>query len=249
MAFKRALSSRLLAAGLSDEKLKEKPLTSWRKGVLYPTVKYGSRMLLFLLGYQWVKTEGEASAEAPIVIANHPSWFEHLWYAPPLSLSLARVRKAWSGSSSAHIGLYPSRYHRLLHVYVPSVVGKEDVKKVPLYGTYAKVPTSPLRHAQLRRWPSGAARVTCASPDLYVYVRPSKRSLSSAARPSHGRKRPRRSTSECRRAMSDCSSGIRRTPAMTSCANSATTTVPATRKQRSPRNRRGLKPALKRTAG
>lgn len=91
--------------GLSDEKLKEKPLTSWRKGVLYPTVKYGSRVLLFLLGYQWVKTKGEASAEAPIVISNHPSWFEHLW---------------------------------LLHVYVPSVVGKEDVKKVPLYGTYAK---------------------------------------------------------------------------------------------------------------
>jgi hypothetical protein len=49
--------------------------------VLYPTVKYGSRVLLFLLGYQWVKTKGEATAEAPIVISNHPSWFEHLWYA------------------------------------------------------------------------------------------------------------------------------------------------------------------------
>jgi hypothetical protein len=28
---------------------------------------------------------------------------------------------------------------RILYVYVPSVVGKEDVKKVPLYGTYARV--------------------------------------------------------------------------------------------------------------
>jgi hypothetical protein len=45
-------------------------------------------MLLFLLGYQWVKTKGEASDEAPIVIANHPSWFEHLWYALHDALSL-----------------------------------------------------------------------------------------------------------------------------------------------------------------
>jgi len=98
-------ASKLAISGVSDEKMRERPLSPWRRRLIYPTMKFGSRALLFFLGYQWIKTKGEPVREVPIVICNHPSWFEHLW---------------------------------MVHVYVPSVVGKEDIKRVPFYGTYAK---------------------------------------------------------------------------------------------------------------
>jgi lysophosphatidylcholine acyltransferase/lyso-PAF acetyltransferase len=58
----------------------DKPLAKWRKIFLYP-IRILSRVLLFSLGYHYIKTKGKPASpkEAPVIVANHISAVDGLY--------------------------------------------------------------------------------------------------------------------------------------------------------------------------
>ena len=68
-----AVSCKVITLGLSKEELKNKPLSKFRRTLLWLALKLGGRTFLFALGFHWITYRGRQASrkEAPIVVANH----------------------------------------------------------------------------------------------------------------------------------------------------------------------------------
>ncbi|KAK7292562.1 hypothetical protein RJT34_15413 [Clitoria ternatea] len=72
------LATRLALEGWKD---KENPMPKWRSRVMWITRLCG-RCILFSFGYQWIKRKGRPAPReiAPIIVSNHVSYIEPIFY-------------------------------------------------------------------------------------------------------------------------------------------------------------------------